>query len=417
MHIDRVKYKIRNKHHLRILMLNDVGFQYGAGIAHLRQIQSLLMLGHDVGGICWQQGSVEESIPFIPRSAKGRWLGMFHSPKLDGHQNINPEQIRKIILDHVARWAPDVVIVGNIHGSGWSLELLVDIQKLGCLVVAYMHDCYNITGRCAYPFGCELFFSGCNASCPTAQQYPQLPSEKIASAWRLRQEIFTQYPGIAIATNSQWTLDMACKALKKPFFSDVVRLGLDISLFRPLNRSVMRKVLHIPDDSFVIISGAVDVKDTRKGGNFFEQVIRRFSRDAIFLVFGRNPGLPSVRATGLIRDYRIMPLLYSAADIFIGTSFAEAFGQTYCEASACGLPIVAFNVGGIPEIARHDLNANLVNPGDYDQYCECINQLMENPTLRQEFGQAGRTLVEKEFSLEMQAARWDAFLYSFSQLM
>ncbi len=193
---------------------------------------------------------------------------MFHSSELDGRQNKNPEQIRKIILDHVARWSPDVVIAGNIHGSGWSLELLVDIQKLGCLVVAYMHDCYNITGRCAYPFGCEQFVNGCNASCPTAQQYPSLPLEKISAAWRLRQKIFTQYPGIAIATNSQWTLDMACKALKKPFFSDVVHLGLDINLFRPLDRSVMRKVLHIPNESFVIVTGAVDVKDARKGVSF-----------------------------------------------------------------------------------------------------------------------------------------------------
>ncbi len=138
-------------------------------------------------------------------------------------------------------------------------------------------------------------------------------------------------------------------------------------------------------------------------GYLFEQVVRRFSGDAIFLVFGRDPGLPGVRATGLIRDYRMMPLLYSAADIFVGTSFAESFGQTYCEASACGLPIVAFNVGGIPEVARHNFNANLVDSGDFDQYCACIKQLMENSAMRQEHSQAGRTLVEKEFSLEMQA--------------
>jgi len=400
---------------LRVLFLNDTGFQYGAGIAHLRQIQSFLMLGHDIFGICWQQGLTEDRIPFIPSEAAGIWHGMRQFPDLDGRKMCDIDRIRGTILEEVAIINPDVVIVGNLHGGAWPLELLTAIHQQGCLIVAYMHDCYYVTGRCAYPFACERFLHGCNASCPTAHQYPQLPADQIEVAWQLRQEIFTNYLGIALAANSHWTLGIAKKALRTPNYADVVHLGLDHDLFTTVDRKVARHILGIPSDAFVIIAGAVNVKDARKGGHLFEQVVSRLSDDVLFLVFGRNPGLQGVKATGLIRDYRKMPLLYSAGDMFIGTSLAESFGQTYCEAAACGLPLVAFRVGGIPDLARHNVNAKLVDSIDVEQYIEEVINFMNNPAERLRYGSAGRSIVEAEFTLSKQAERWQHYLNGFAE--
>jgi glycosyltransferase involved in cell wall biosynthesis len=105
-----------------------------------------------------------------------------------------------------------------------------------------------------------------------------------------------------------------------------------------------------------------------------------------------------------------MPLVYSAADIFLGTSLQEAFGQTYCEAAACGLPIVGFRVGGVPEIARHGANARLVDPGDVDATVQELRTLMADPSARAELGRGGRALVEAEFTLRRQGERWMEFL-------
>ena len=105
-----------------------------------------------------------------------------------------------------------------------------------------------------------------------------------------------------------------------------------------------------------------------------------------------------------------MPLMYSAADLFVGTALEEAFGLTLCEASACGLPIVAFKVGGIPEIARHDISARLIEDFSLPELIKEIKFFMSNPQERQAFGERGRAIVELEFSLKRQAARWMEYL-------
>ena len=78
MNANQIKHMIQHGKRLRVLFLNDLGFQYGAGIALLRQIQSFLLMGHEVMGLCWVQGE-EGSIPFIPRG--------FHRC-LEGHAGI-----------------------------------------------------------------------------------------------------------------------------------------------------------------------------------------------------------------------------------------------------------------------------------------------------------------------------------------
>src|SRR5262249_54328410 len=121
-------------------------------------------------------------------------------------------------------------------------------------------------------------------------------------------------------------------------------------------------------------------------------------------------GIDGVEVTGLLRDYRKMPLLYSAADLFVATSLEEAFGQTLCEAAACGVPSVAFRVGGIPEIARPDCNARLIEPFDVRALIEQVRALIRDGSLRAALGEAGRKLVEREFTLAAQAARWMKYL-------
>ncbi len=204
---------------------------------------------------------------------------------------------------------------------------------------------------------------------------------------------------------------MAQKSLQDMRFGQVVSLGLDERLFKPIDRSLARRLLKIPQESFVILSGAANVKVPRKGWHILKEVMTTLDGRAQFLLFGaESSGMQGVYGTGLLRDYRKMPLLYSAADLFLGTSLEEAFGLTLCEAAACGLPIVAFRVGGIPEIVQNDVNARLVDQISSGGLLEEIESLMANPKKREAFGRAGRSRVEKEFTLAHQAERWRHYL-------
>ena len=406
----RILAKLENEAPLKVVFLNDVGFQYGAGLAELRQIKSFLHMGHEVKALCWDAGE-RKTADLLPVDSSGRWRGLQALRTLHARYGQTPENIAEALEAEVAAEAPDVVIVGNLHAAGWPLEVFQKLRELDALTVAYAHDCYLFTGRCAYPGGCGLYLTGCSECCLTCEEYPPLKACDIAEAWELRRKIFCGPSGTPLATNSSWTLDFARSALGDAIDAEVVYLGLDTRLFRPMQRDVCRRLLGIPQEAFVILSGAVDMKDRRKGGAFFEAVVNRLRKKAYFLLFGTNsPQFSRVHTVGFVDDYRKMPLLYGAADLFLATSLEEAFGQTIMEASACGVPVAAFSVGGIPEVARDGVNARLAADLSEEALIEALEFFIASPRKGLEYGAAGRRLAEAEFSLERQGRRWNEYI-------
>jgi glycosyltransferase involved in cell wall biosynthesis len=71
---------------------------------------------------------------------------------------------------------------------------------------------------------------------------------------------------------------------------------------------------------------------------------------------------------------------------------------------------VGFRVGGVPEIARHDENARLVEANDVDGMVKELESLVDDTSRRAEMGRAGRAIVEAEFTLRRQGERWMEFL-------
>jgi glycosyltransferase involved in cell wall biosynthesis len=393
---------------LYILVINDIGFQYGAGIATLRQIQSLLIAGYTVELLCLRQGP-EAMIPVNTPDMPGTWLGYTCLDYLDVLE-------KKLILDtlvlEVALRKPDIVLVGNLHSANIPLELLPALQSLGCKVVAYLHDCYLMTGRCAYAGNCQKYKTGCDSQCPTAEEYPSLVPEQIAGQWQLRQKIFCGPNGVPLLANSEWTAAFARRALGGPRAVECLYYGLDTNLFSPIDRQYARKLLGLPENAFIVLGGAVNLNLPRKGGQIFIEIYQQLKNEVEFLAFGWHDVVKKVQSLhkiGLVRDYRKMPLIYSAADLFVGTSLEEAFGQTFCEAQACGLPVVAFAVGGIPEIARHGTGARLADTLTAQALIAEIRFFRANPDARADYSRAGRAMVEAEFSLQSQATRWRAY--------
>lgn len=403
--------KLNRNERLRVLFLNDVGFQYGAGLAQFRQIQSFLLMGHEVMALCWQKGG-EPHIDIIPHKAEGAWKGIRELNHLHFENGYTKTEIVEEIIKEVQIVRPDIVIVGNLHNARWPLELFLGLYELDSLVIAYAHDCYLFTGRCAYPGDCRKYLSGCDDSCVTADEYPQLSPSEISEAWKLRRKIFCNQDGIPLATNSRWILRLAQKALKGLRYAEVVYLGVDERLFKPINGSLARRLLKIPENLFVIMCGAVNFSDRRKGGHFINEVASVMESEAFFLLFGMNAReYTSISSVGFVGDYRKMPLLYSSADLFLATSLEEAFGQTILEASACGRPVVAFGVSGVPEVARDGQNARLAKGISVDELVRSIRFFMDNPREREAFGKAGRSMVKAEFTLKKQGERWMHYLH------
>jgi phosphatidylinositol alpha-1,6-mannosyltransferase len=98
-----------------------------------------------------------------------------------------------------------------------------------------------------------------------------------------------------------------------------------------------------------------------------------------------------------------VPALYNCAEIYLGLSrpeglLIEGFGISLSEASACGVPVIGGNVGGIPDAVRNGETGLLVDPTDLQAVVASVESLLRDRQLGQRLGQAGRRAVEGYFN-------------------
>jgi glycosyltransferase involved in cell wall biosynthesis len=156
--------------------------------------------------------------------------------------------------------------------------------------------------------------------------------------------------------------------------------------------------------------GAVDVRNRWKGGPVFEAVCKALERreDVALILFGRaSEDFSPARSFGLIENERLMPFVFNSADLYVTTAIEEAFGQTLLEASACGLPVVAFNIGGIKDVVVDGETGLLADRVSAADLLGAIDRLVGDAALREKLGQNGRARVESRFTLAHQARAWE----------
>ncbi len=113
-------------------------------------------------------------------------------------------------------------------------------------------------------------------------------------------------------------------------------------------------------------------------------------------------GIPErVRFRGFRQD---VAACLAEAQILVLSSRFEAFPYVTLEAMRAGLPVVASEVGGIPEAVAHGMTGLLVPPGEPRALRDSLAVLIGNPRLRQQFGQAGRERFLERFTLERMIA-------------
>jgi len=101
-----------------------------------------------------------------------------------------------------------------------------------------------------------------------------------------------------------------------------------------------------------------------------------------------------VEFVGFIGDTWKKALYFKSADVFVNPSFSESFGMVNLEAMACSVSIVAFKVGGVPDVVKDGENGILVQPRDYDALANSIIYLLENEAIQRKMGENGRRRVE-----------------------
>ena len=130
----------------------------------------------------------------------------------------------------------------------------------------------------------------------------------------------------------------------------------------------------------------------------------KYLLEMLTLIKQKTKGIHNVTYLGLIDDDNIVGW-YQKASIFVCPSLLEPFGIVNLEALSCETPVVASNVGGIPEIVHDHINGILVPPNDPIKLADAIQYLLDNPEIRIRYGREGRRQVLESFSWDVIAKR------------
>src|SRR5262249_1649951 len=107
---------------------------------------------------------------------------------------------------------------------------------------------------------------------------------------------------------------------------------------------------------------------------------------------------------GLGHDSSELFQLYQRADVFVVPSRGDVYGLVYPEAMACGLPVVACDVGAAPDLVIQYDTGLLVRPGPPDQLAVALRTLIENPDLRATMGARGLRLAREQHDADRTCA-------------
>jgi glycosyltransferase involved in cell wall biosynthesis len=102
-----------------------------------------------------------------------------------------------------------------------------------------------------------------------------------------------------------------------------------------------------------------------------------------------------------------LALVYAASDLFVWPAINEAFGMALLEAQAAGLPVVAGNQRGVPDIVAPGVTGLLPDAGDAPAFSQAVRRLLQDDTLRRQFGAAAARRVREKFDIAGAALELD----------
>ena len=193
--------------------------------------------------------------------------------------------------------------------------------------------------------------------------------------------------------------------------------GVDTKVYNPRRSGErFRKSIGIPLD--VPLVGFIGRFAPEKGPDQFIQAaehIHKHRQDVHFVLVGEGPmeaelkkmiqdkGLTdSIILPGLLTDTHE---IYPALDVFVQTSRVEGMPFTVLESMACGTPVVAIGVGGVPEIIVAGTTGLLSAQGDWAGVGNAVLKLLDDPVKKRQMGEAARKRVEESFNLDESTRR------------
>jgi Glycosyltransferase len=372
---------------MRVIHFSTYGPVGGAGKAAYRVHAGLLHAGCDSRMVVGNAAGSHDRVIEWPAARERLGLSEAAAAALRPNAGFSPDLSN---LVHPGDWEsldqPDVIHLHWIAGFLFAADIRSLYERYKAPIVWTMHDMHPFTGGCHYSHGCTRFEDRCG-SCPILSSRDDDDASR--HTWQLKSDWLRDLPITAVSISSSSDV----LAAKSSFFSRAPRLvipnGIDDSLFRIRPRNGARKLLRLPDDARIIMFGAVNHHDERKGMRHVVEALEALpalldqGAPVVILTVGASAGEYRARIPfpvvelGPIADDRLMALAYQASDVFVCPSLEDAGPMMIPEALLCGTPVVGFDAAGFAaDLLTRGTNGFLARAADSDDLARGIREVL-----------------------------------------
>jgi len=293
---------------------------------------------------------------------------------------------------------PRILHLHNLHGRYFDLRALPGLSTR--IPTFYtLHDMWAFTGHCAYSLDCERWRVGCG-DCPHLDIYVPIPRDRSAENRALKHAAL-RGSRLRISTPSHWLAELveASGILGEHSELRVIPNGVDTTVFAPGDRQEAREQLGLPQDRTILLFAARSLRGSAfKGFGVLASALESIAHDARatdLLLVGLGEESSESHIAGI--ETRFLPFVddpndvarhYRAANLYVHPARAENLPLAIIESMACGTPVVASRVGGIPEIVVDGQTGLLSAVDDASALAEAVLSALSDPRRLEAFSAA-----------------------------
>lgn len=266
----------------------------------------------------------------------------------------------------------DIIHLHWVNHGFLSPKFLAELDLLDKPIVWTFHDSNAFTGGCHVRYSCEHFHQQCG-NCPLLKFSGK--DDISHKTWLRKQKAYSELNFHIVAPSSWMAKSVKESSLLGLRYTSVIPNTIEIDVFKPYVKAEAKKILKIPANHFVIMSGFMPSKnDKHKGTQYLIDALNELAlrpeipnQEIELVIFGNKdtkdmPVFPfKTTFLGTINKDEHLAKSYAAADAFVLPSLEDNLPNTVMESLACATPVVAFKTGGIPDMVKHLENGYLAD--------------------------------------------------------
>ncbi|MCB0737644.1 MAG: glycosyltransferase [Bacteroidetes bacterium] len=396
---------------MKVTLVNtsDVG---GAAVATFRLYHALKKAGVDVK-VLLQKAKKPETLQnndvavwINNKTRKWKYLiRHYQERQLSGtgksFSNFSSGQFGVNIANHEFITRADVVHLHWVNDNFIGIKNLAQIQKP---IVWTFHDMWPINGGFHYMED-ELALQELSK-----EDLADSRSQLYAKCYLQKAEVYSEIEWMGI-TPSVWLSKLANQAPLTSNYNVVpIPNPIDIEVYKPGDKASARKRFGISQEAKVILFGSFNVlSDQRKGFAHLKNALDALAKKApnskieLAVIGRRNDDMVEqvpfkVHFLGFHSSDADLVECYQVADVFALPSEQDNLPNMCMEALSCGIPVVAFNIGGVPDMVVPNKTGLLSELGHTEQMANNLTQILLDDTLQKEMAEGAREHVVDSYS-------------------